>query len=97
MVRIEIDAFEWDERKCDANIRKHGIDFRDAASIFKTEVLVVRSDSAGEERWKAIGLLTGREICVVFTERGNVCRIISARRARNNERRAYSSLLARGT
>jgi uncharacterized DUF497 family protein len=96
MVRIEISAFEWDELKCETNVQKHGIDFRDAASVFRAEVLLGRSDREGEMRWTAIGLLAGREICVVFTERENVCRIISARRARKNERRAYRALLHRG-
>ena len=81
--------FEWSSDKAEANLAKHRIDFEDAIAIFERATLEVRSDREGEERWKAIGLLEGIEIAVIYTLRGSVRRIISARRARKNERAAY--------
>ncbi len=82
-------AVEWDEAKAAGNRRKHGIDFDDALEVFYGTGLLRRSDRKGEERWLAIGETEGRVVTVVFTWRGDTLRIISARRARKNERRAY--------
>lgn len=84
-----VDGFEWDENKRNSNLVKHGIDFEDAIEIFNGRLLVRRSDRHDEERWVAIGSLEGRLIAVTFTRRAKVVRIISARRARKNEERAY--------
>ena len=81
--------FEWDEHRCRANIAKHGIDFEDTVLVFDEPVLELRSDRGEEERRVAIRVLKGREIAVVYTLCDGPCRIISARRARENERRAY--------
>jgi uncharacterized DUF497 family protein len=89
--------FEWDDAKNEANIAKHGISFRGAARIFDGPTLEfedVRQDH-GETRMAAIGLLEDEEIYVVYTMRGQVCRIISARRARRNERRTYRQVYPR--
>lgn len=86
---VPFGRFEWDERKRQQNIERHGIDFEDAARIFEAPVLTVRSDRSDEERYVALGILDGIEIAVVYTVRSNACRIISARRARQNERKAY--------
>jgi uncharacterized protein len=83
------DAFEWDENKSKANFDKHGIDFEDATGIFYGPVLLRKSDRNDEERWIAIGFLESKLIAAVFTRRANVIRMISARRARKNEERAY--------
>jgi uncharacterized protein len=80
--------FGWDPRKREVNLRKHGIDFEDAVEVFDGQILARRSDRE-EERWIAIGSLENRLIAVVFTRRADVIRIISARRARKNEERAY--------
>ena len=85
--------FEWDENKRLLNIKKHGIDFQDAVRIFFSEILLLQADRSNEERWRAIGILSDRAICIVYTERNGGCRIISARRARTKERRAYYALL----
>ncbi len=82
--------FEWDEAKRVATIAKHGIDFQDAIKIFAGNVF--RMDLGlvgGEHRILYVGLLRHREIAVVTTMRGQKLRIITARRARTNERRAY--------
>ena len=83
--------FEWDADKAEANLRKHGIDFRDAIAIFDGSTLEqedARFDY-GETRVRAIGTLGSFLITVIYTMRGEVCRIISARRANSNEHKAY--------
>ncbi len=86
---VPVGKFEWDERKRKENLDRHGIDFEDAARLFDKPFLQVRSDRSNEVRYVALGLLDGIEIDVVYTVRSNACRIISARRARHNERKAY--------
>jgi uncharacterized DUF497 family protein len=82
-------AVEWHAEKAARNRRKHGIDFDEAIEVFYGTSLIRRSDRDGEERWLAIGETEGRIVTVVFTWRGDAIRIISARRARRNEKRAY--------
>ena len=81
--------FEWDEAKASSNLVKHRISFDDAIGIFEGPVLETRSDRQDEERYKAVGVTDGRELAVVYTVRGSRYRIISARRAKTGERRAY--------
>ena len=83
-------TFEWDERKNQRNIEKHGISFRRAATIFNGRVLQWEDNrkSYGEERRIAIGRTEAR-ICVVYTLRNRNIRIISARKATKDERRKY--------
>jgi len=86
--------FEWDNEKNNKNIKKHGIDFADAALIFDHPMFVyedVRKDY-GEQRFNGIGVLQGIEISVVYTQRGRKIRLISARKASKDERKKYSSL-----
>jgi uncharacterized protein len=90
--------FEWDGRKNRENIRKHGLDFEDAREMFDHPMLV-RPDTRedyGEERWTGIGLILGRAVVVVFTERdnGTTIRIISLRKATRNEREDYEKALS---
>jgi uncharacterized protein len=88
--RADVD-FEWDEAKSEANVAKHGIDFDDAIGIFDGRILewVDARRDYGETRIIAVGVLEGQELVLVYTMRGQVCRIISARRARRDERRTY--------
>jgi len=83
--------FEWDEVKRQTTLDKHGFDFIDAVKIFEGDVLRARSSFEGEERWIAIGLLNGIEIAVIYTIRGDIYRIITARRARQKERDLYDA------
>lgn len=88
--------FEWDNNKNEANIQRHGIDFQDAALIFKAPVLVkadTRKDYR-EERLVGLGLLFGAVVVIVFTNRGNITRIISIRRANKYERKIYQEKFA---
>jgi len=84
--------FEWDENKRLANLAKHGIDFVDAVQVFADERgFIYRSEVlTGEERHVVVGMAGERWLVVVFIYRGrDVRRIISARRARKNERKRY--------
>ena len=87
---------EWDERKRLSNIAKHGIDFLDAAAIlFAPHLSRAARDVEGEERCLAVGMMDGRIVAVIYTWRGeDRIRIISARRARDVERRHYQAVFA---
>ena len=89
---------EWYEQKRLENLSKHGIDFLDAKEIWQGGVLEVSSEQQehGEQRHIAYGVLEGRIIAVVFTWRGNARRLISARRARRDERQDYQDIFGTG-
>jgi len=88
--------FDWDPRKAEENLRKHGVPFEDAALVFTDPRLLTWCyRRGGEERWSAIGLAAENILFVVYTLRGpgdSMIRIISARDATNRERRAYRRL-----
>jgi uncharacterized DUF497 family protein len=93
-VSSSIPAFEWDEEKAKANYRKHGIGFETATEVFDdpfaVEIVDELSGDHGEERLLITGLSEGNLILrVVYTERGDRIRIISARRATKVERDDY--------
>lgn len=82
--------FEWDEAKRESNIDKHGSDFNRALLLFDgRETVAVRSTFPGEERWQTTGIIDDRFITVIWTSREESIRIISARRARDGEKREY--------
>ena len=86
--------FEWDENKNQLNIRKHGINFRDAGYVFSDPFALNIPDdehSNNEERWLLLGQnLNEQVLLVVHTFRcGDVIRIISARKATANEKATY--------
>ena len=85
--------FEWDPRKATANLKKHGVSFHEASSIFRDPLSITISDpdhSDSEERFVDLGLShRGRLVVVSYIERGDNVRIISARRADRPEQRAY--------
>jgi uncharacterized DUF497 family protein len=93
-----IPLFEWHEPKRQRNLVQHGIDFADAKEIWQGAVVEVPSaqEEHGEHRYIAYGVLEGRIIAVVFTWRGTIRRLISARRARTYERRHYQNLFGQG-
>jgi uncharacterized DUF497 family protein len=83
--------FEWLPEKELDNIQKHKVNFSDAIQIFRDPCRIERHDndsSITEVRWQTIGL-AGKVLFVVFTERGEHTRIISARVAEPFERRIY--------
>ena len=89
--------FEWDNEKNNSNIEKHGIDFTDAVAIFDNPVLEFEDDRKdyGEKRFFGIGIVKDLEISVAYTKRKNNIRMISARRARKDERQKYRSLFSK--
>jgi Uncharacterized protein conserved in bacteria len=84
-----IRAFGWNNDKRASNLRVHQIDFDDVRSILDGDTFIRRSDRHGEVRYQIFGYVDGREVAVVCTLREDVCWIISARRARRDERRKY--------
>ena len=91
---MRIGLYIWDDVKNQVNIQKHGIDFRTAIRIFDDENRIELYDvshSYDEDRFIAIGSADGMitVLYIVFTERNNLIRIISARKANDEERRAY--------
>jgi uncharacterized DUF497 family protein len=83
--------YSWDEAKNRRNLKLHGIAFEDAARIFEGAT-VERVDDRfdyGEQRVYAIGMANGLEITVIYTDRGQDRRIISAWRAEPHEQRYY--------
>lgn len=85
--------FEWHEEKAKANLRKHGISFEEAKTVFNDPFSITIADpthSIDEDRFIDIGLsATGRLLVVVYAERGTNIRLISCRRATKTERRTY--------
>ena len=86
-------TFEWDQQKAQSNLVKHGISFKEAQTVFDDPLYVDFYDpdhSQNENRYIIIGAsLMGHILLVSYTERGNITRIISARKVTNQEFKAY--------
>ncbi|MBR4545295.1 MAG: BrnT family toxin [Oscillibacter sp.] len=83
--------FEWDEEKARSNYIKHGVRFETAAHVFEDENLIEYYDEyhgGSEERYQVIGKVN-QILFVVYTERKERIRLISARKATKMERRLY--------
>ena len=89
--------FEWDSAKDRANVRKHGVSFEEARSVFFDENGLVIHDpdhSVEEDRFIILGISSAARtlvVCHCLREAGNVIRIISARKATRSERGQYTS------
>lgn len=82
--------FEWDEKKREFNLEKHGIDFIDIFELFDDpDRIEFESIRSGEKRFQTIGITHGVVLFLVYTSRGKKKRIISVRRASKNERKKY--------
>ena len=83
--------FSWDPRKAASNVRKHGVTFEEAATVFADPLAMVITDAVRVSRALIIGeSIRRRVLLTVFVERDEEeIRIISARRATNHERRNY--------
>lgn len=95
VVRIQGQEFEWDTRKAQSNLLKHGVAFIEAAEVFFDpfvqfgDAMIEVSD---EGRSYALGYTTTeRLLVVVHVERGLRYRLISARKATREERKLYES------
>lgn len=86
------DKFSWDDAKRESNLQKHRIDFIDIAQSFSEFIYHKESHRNEEERHQAIGKLLDIYVTVVYTIRENTIRIISARKARKNEKKYYKDL-----
>lgn len=89
--------FEWDESKNELNIQRHGVDFADIPAMFAYPLLTDVDDRIdyGEERFVSIGMLYLGIVVVVWTERrGDVIRIVSARKASRYEQQRYITYLS---
>ena len=87
-------VFKWDSSKAATNVRKHGVDFHEAATVLNDALSTTYPDadhsSTVEARFVTIGMSERNQILVVaHTERNNTVRIITARRATRSERKFY--------
>jgi len=90
--------FEWDPAKARANVRRHGISFKEAETVFSDDHALLLPDpdhsSLEEERFLLLGLSAALRVLVVVhgeREGGEVIRLISARRATRPERAQYDA------
>ena len=85
--------FEWDPAKDDKNVRKHGVAFDEASTVFGDILSMTGRDlehSVGENRYVTFGLSSrGRVLAVYHTDRAGVIRIYSARTTVRKEKRIY--------
>ena len=86
--------FEWDDAKNDRCVRDRGFGFADILPAFLDPNRLVERDDRrdyGEERFRLYGRVAGRLFVIVYTRRGAVMRIISARKANARERDRYGA------
>lgn len=85
--------FEWDPRKAGRNLAKHGVSFEEAATVFGDPLGRIENDprhSVDEKRLVLLGISGGGQLlAVMFADRGEAVRLVSARRATPRERRDY--------
>lgn len=83
--------YQWDADKATTNLRKHGVDFADAVTVFSDDLAItIPDDRFDEERFITLGLdALGRVLVIVYTLRGDEIRVISARKATRQEQRQY--------
>lgn len=87
--------FDWDPAKAASNLRKHGVSFEEAKSVFYDEFAIQfydASHSSDEERFLMLGMSSGAHLLLVYhceRDSGSVIRIISARKATQHESSFY--------
>jgi uncharacterized protein len=85
--------FEWDPRKAEINLRKHGVSFPEAGTVFGDDLAITVPDpdhSDDEERFITIGWSNRRRLLIVsHTDRDDKIRIIRARELTRSERKVY--------
>ena len=85
--------FEWDDRKAGSNLRKHGVSFDEAVTVFGDAMALTFADTDhtdSEDRGRTYGVSNkGRLLVVVHTERSDNVRIISARKATRYDKGIY--------
>uniref|UniRef100_E6Q5X5 Protein containing DUF497 n=1 Tax=mine drainage metagenome TaxID=410659 RepID=E6Q5X5_9ZZZZ len=92
-IASEFDGYEWDERKSEICLQARAFDFSYAARIFEADIEPLdwedTRDIYGEPRFVSVGEVASLIIAVVWTPRGNLRRIISARPASRRERKLF--------
>ena len=86
--------FEWDQDKSDACYLERGFDFAYVLRAFVDDDRLIHKDTRwdyGEDRYQLLGAIDGRVFFVVYTIRGTVLRIISARKANQREKNEYEN------
>ena len=87
--------FEWDPKKAETNLKKHGVSFEEASTAFKDPLSLTIDDplhSSDEERLILIGMsYNNRMLVIAHTEIRDNIRIISARKATKKERNNYET------
>jgi len=89
---MDENEFEWDAAKAEGNLVKHGVSFDAARYVFDDVFACDRCDfdsEPSEIRYVITGIVKDVILAVVYTERGNRIRIISARKATTHEQREY--------
>jgi uncharacterized DUF497 family protein len=89
---MQIDEFGWDDDKAARNLRLHRVSFEQAAFACRDPFSVEwpdLSENYHEERWCLLGMYRHVLLFVVYTQRGDLIRIISARRAEKHEQDSY--------
>jgi hypothetical protein len=88
---LQNEEFEWDDDKAAANLKKHKISFDVARRVFGDPGLIDEIDEGDydEERFRAVGMIDGRLVAVIYTVREARVRIISARKATRKEQTDY--------
>lgn len=85
--------FTWHEPKRQANLKKHGMDFADAAQVFAGPTFTFEDDREdyGEQRWVTLGLLGEKVVVIVHTETENEIHVISMREADKDEQLFFTN------
>ena len=85
-------VFEFDERKSQGNLSKHGIDFVEAQQLWRDpDLLEIPAKTTDEPRFLVVGRIRGKHWSAVVTFRGGNIRVISVRRSRVEEGAIYES------
>ena len=95
-MKVELDqftGFQWDESNINKNFYKHKVENWECEQVFFNEPLIILDDpkhSSAEKRWAAFGKTdAGKLLTVIFTKRGSLIRVISARAMKRKERNFY--------
>ena len=88
--------FEWDEEKRISNIEKHDVDMVEAVLIFEGFTFIEQDPrDYGEVRWKATGIIDEECFILIFTDRGDARRLISAWKGGRRDRAKYQARYSR--
>ena len=81
--------FEYDPQKSLANLQKHGVSLEEAVQLWSVVAVEIGARTSDEPRFMIIGKLGGKFHSCIFTKRGEMIRLISARRSRKEEEKIY--------